>query len=292
MSKFIPNSFQVPNAFVDEVLDKISDSACKIYLVICRKTRGWNKEMDSISLSQFEDITGKSRPTIVKCLKELIKVGLVIEEESTIHGNTFKLGNETSIGCVLNFPCKNSLLGELEAGSKNSLPLLVKNFNHASKNILPLLVKIFNTQSITIKNNSQSNKKINKKDSAEQPESKKSESQKPEKFDFKNALIENGVSEKLATEFMQVRKAKGGVSTERAFSILSKQIEKANLTFVQAIEFCLNRQKPWAAFEAQWYFNEQNRTSQPQQTKQPYQRRFGNSQQQTPVMRDVVGEHA
>ena len=292
MSKFIPNSFQVPNAFVDEVLDKISDSACKIYLVICRKTRGWNKEMDSISLTQFEEITGKSRPTIVKCLKELIKVGLVIEEESTIHGNTFKLGNETSIGCVLNFPSKNILLGESKTGSKNSLPLLVKNFNHTSKNILPLLVKIFNTQSITIKNNSQSNKKINKKDSAEQPESKKSESQKSEKFDFKNALIENGVSEKLATEFMQVRKAKGGVNTERAFSILSKQIEKANLTFTQALEYCLNRQKPWAAFEAQWYFNEQNRTSQPQQKNQQYQRRFGNSQQQAPSMRDVVGEHA
>ncbi|WP_244939684.1 replication protein [Acinetobacter guerrae] len=292
MSKFIPNSFQVPNAFVDEVLDKISDSACKIYLVICRKTRGWNKEMDSISLTQFEEITGKSRPTIVKCLKELIKVGLVIEEESTIHGNTFKLGNETSIGCVLNFPSKKILLGESKTGSKNSLPLLVKNFNRASKNILPLLVKIFNTQSITIKNNSQSNKKINKKDSAEQPESKKSESQKSEKFDFKNALIENGVYEKLATEFMQVRKAKGGVNTERAFSILSKQIEKANLTFTQALEYCLNRQKPWAAFEAQWYFNEQNRTSQPQQKNQQYQRRFGNSQQQAPSMRDVVGEHA
>ncbi|MEW7966661.1 replication protein, partial [Acinetobacter baumannii] len=103
MSNFVPNAFQVPNAFVDDVLNKISDAACKIYLVICRKTRGWNKEMDSISLSQFEEITGKSRPTVVKCLNELIKVGLVVEQPSTIHGNTFKLGNDTSIGMVLKF---------------------------------------------------------------------------------------------------------------------------------------------------------------------------------------------
>ncbi|MBR8595435.1 replication protein, partial [Acinetobacter baumannii] len=113
MSNFVPNSFQVPNAFVDEVLNKISDAACKIYLVICRKTRGWNKEMDSISLTQFEEITGKSRPTVVKCLNELIKVGLVVEQPSTIHGNTFKLGNDTSVGLVLKFPSKKFLLPEI-----------------------------------------------------------------------------------------------------------------------------------------------------------------------------------
>ncbi|MGM7312812.1 replication protein, partial [Acinetobacter baumannii] len=180
MSNFVPNSFQVPNAFVDEVLNKISDAACKIYLVICRKTRGWNKEMDSISLTQFEEITGKSRPTVVKCLNELIKVGLVVEQPSTIHGNTFKLGNDTSVGLVLKFPSKKFLLPEIYGQtSKNSLPLLVKNFNYTSKNFLPLLVKIFNTQSITIKNNSQSNKKINKK---REPVSEKPKSEKPTEF--------------------------------------------------------------------------------------------------------------
>ncbi len=164
MSKFVPNSFQVPNAFVDEVLAKISDAACKLYLVICRKTRGWNKEMDSISLTQFEEITGKTRPTVIKCLRELIKVGLVVELKSTFHGNTYKLGDETNIGMVVNFPSKNILLGENPSnGGKKSLPLLVKKFNYASKNILPLLVKNFYTQSITIKNNSTKNKKINKK---------------------------------------------------------------------------------------------------------------------------------
>ena len=90
MSSFIPNSFQVPNAFVDEVMCQIGDVAAKLYLIICRKTRGWYKEVDSISLSQFQKISGKSRPTITKALAELIQVGLVIECESTvteIHSN-------------------------------------------------------------------------------------------------------------------------------------------------------------------------------------------------------------
>ena len=112
MSQFTPNSFQVPNAFVDDVLNQISDAACKIYLVVCRKTRGWNKEMDSISLSQLEAITGKSRPTVIKAKNELINIGLLVEMPSTIYGNTYKLGDETNLGWMMKFPSKNILLGE------------------------------------------------------------------------------------------------------------------------------------------------------------------------------------
>lgn len=292
MSNFIPNSFQVPNAFVDEVLNKISDAACKIYLIINRKTRGWTKEMDSISLSQLELMSGKSRPTVIRAKNELIQYGLIIELPSTAYGNTYKLGDETSINFIVKFPSKEILLSKKEhSDSKEFLPLLVKKFNYASKNILPLLVKNFYTHKTTIKNNSQSNKKINKKSPTQKVVSEKPNAPK---FDFKGALTEHGVSEKLATEFMQVRKAKGGVNTERAFTLLKNQIEKANLTCAQAIEYCLNRQKPWAAFEAQWYFNEQSRvsTQQPnQQTTQTYQRRFGNSQP-SQNMRDVTGEQA
>ena len=44
MSKFVPNSFQLTNAFVDEAMNKISDASVKIYLLIVRKTRGWGRE--------------------------------------------------------------------------------------------------------------------------------------------------------------------------------------------------------------------------------------------------------
>lgn len=274
MSSFVPNSFQVPNAFVDEVLNKISDAACKIYLVICRKTRGWNKEMDSISLSQLEEITGKSRPTVIKAKNELIKVGLVVEMPSTVHGNTYKLGDETSVGWTVKFPSKENLLDQDDStASKKVLPVLVKKFNYASKEFLPLLVKNFYTQSNTIKNNSTKKKNNKKNDSApEQP--------KADKFDFKAALINNGVSEETASEFMQVRKAKRSVNTERAFTLLAAQVEKANLTLAQGIDYCLNRQKPWAAFEAQWYFNEKKQSTQAPVQQQPQRRRFGNQENQ------------
>ena len=78
MSKFIPNSFQLPNAFVDEMLAQVSGSACKVYLLIVRKTRGWQKEKDCISYSQIQKNTGiKSHETIKNALNELLELGLI-----------------------------------------------------------------------------------------------------------------------------------------------------------------------------------------------------------------------
>lgn len=87
MSRFIPNSFQVPNAFIDDVLTKISGNACKIYLLIIRKTRGWNKEADRISYSQIQKLTGiGSSATVDKAVSELVDLGLIF----------YKKGNEKS----------------------------------------------------------------------------------------------------------------------------------------------------------------------------------------------------
>lgn len=234
MSKFVPNSFQVPNAFVDEVLGKISDASCKLYLVICRKTRGWNKETDSISLSQFEDITGKSRPTVVKCLNELIQAGLVVEQPSTIHGNSFKLGDETSVGFMLKFPSKEFLLAEKSnKASKNSLPLLVKNFNYSSKNILLLLVKIFNTQSITIKNNSTKIKKINKKSNVV---SEKSKNESKNFYDAKSIELPNSIDRNLWNQFVEMRVGIKKPLTENAVNLILKKLESFGALANQSLE--------------------------------------------------------
>ena len=82
------------------------------------------------------------------------------------------------------------------------------------------------------------------------------------KFVFKNELKKLGVSEEDASEFMQVRKSKKAVNTKNAFDSLVSESQKANLTLVQAINYCLKRQKPWGAFMASWYANEQTQTPQ------------------------------
>ncbi|EOR08640.1 hypothetical protein F896_01166 [Acinetobacter genomosp. 15BJ] len=160
MSKYTPNSFQVTNAFVDEAMNKISDPAVKIYLIINRKTRGWNKEEDALSISQLEKLSGKSRPTVVKCTTELVKVGLVKLHKKSEHGNVFSLTDNYNVGTLINFPGKSGVLvqafslfnGQLvktfnyqklvpkksNRGRKSKKPRL--NFPHKSN----LLVKAFN----------------------------------------------------------------------------------------------------------------------------------------------------
>lgn len=110
MSKYVPNSFQVANAFVDEAMSKISDASVKIYLIINRKTRGWAKECDALSITQLEKLSGKSHPTVVRCTKELVKVGLVKKHEQSIYGNVYSLKDNYFVGEHINFASKSSVL--------------------------------------------------------------------------------------------------------------------------------------------------------------------------------------
>ena len=83
----------IPNEFFDEVMKNVNGNELKILLSVFRKTYGWvigsddkgnpvYKTQDSISLSQFQDITGiKSINTVKKYLKSLIDKGYIIQTE-------------------------------------------------------------------------------------------------------------------------------------------------------------------------------------------------------------------
>ena len=51
---------------------KLSGSQWQVLLVVIRKTYGWGKLEDSISLSQFQKETGLTKAMICRCLKELV----------------------------------------------------------------------------------------------------------------------------------------------------------------------------------------------------------------------------
>lgn len=92
MSRFIRNSFQIPNSFVDEYLDSLSGKAIKCYLLIARKTTGWRKDSDRISTSQFMAQCGiKDRKTAYAAIEELESVNLVNIERKQGEINEFSL---------------------------------------------------------------------------------------------------------------------------------------------------------------------------------------------------------
>lgn len=85
-SKFIPNSFQVPNAVVDELMDDLKDVEFRCYITLIRQTTGWNKQFDFISVSQFQKFTGRGKTAIVAAMRNLQNLGLVVELEQTKNG--------------------------------------------------------------------------------------------------------------------------------------------------------------------------------------------------------------
>ena len=92
MSKYIANAFQIPNAVVDDLMSRLSPNAFKCYVLIVRKTTGWGKSTDKISISQFQAIAGiKKRDTVISALAELEKLNLILPVKKAGLVNEFRL---------------------------------------------------------------------------------------------------------------------------------------------------------------------------------------------------------
>lgn len=154
MSKFVPNSFQIANAFVDDAMNKISDASVRIYILIVRKTRGWTKESDALSLRQLEKLSKKSRPTVCKCLSELEEVGLIKKHHQSKYGNVYSPVDNYDLGEWVKFPHKKVMVKSLILFKKD----MVKNFYHfgygenSSQIVAEFWLKISSEKSVVVKN--------------------------------------------------------------------------------------------------------------------------------------------
>lgn len=81
-----PNYTQTPNILFDHWLPLLGECELRVLLVIMRKTFGWHKVRDRISISQLEKMTGSHRSNIIKATKDLIKKGLIKKEVSGDRG--------------------------------------------------------------------------------------------------------------------------------------------------------------------------------------------------------------
>ncbi len=73
----IPNTTQVPNVLLDEVIPRLSSSPVRVLLAIIRLTYGFGKSSDRLSLSYLAKKTGLSRRRVidgVKSLGDIIKI--------------------------------------------------------------------------------------------------------------------------------------------------------------------------------------------------------------------------
>ena len=243
MSSFIVNSFQTPNALVDELLGDLSGNALKCYMVIARKTVGWQKESDSISVLQFQEITKiKDERTIRAALAELEKIGLIKSKKVRGKSTTFRLVTDFSGGKP---PTKN-------VGTKNAPPTK----NVGAKNVGGVGAKNAGTtpckKCTPTKNNINTNINTNNNTS-------------------ETAILsfcqEQGLDTDLAKEFLRYRKSIKAPLTLNAIKTIHSQAKKAGMSLAEALSTVMAR--GWRGFEADWVVKKT--TQKPQNPQVDYQ---------------------
>lgn len=89
------NYTQIPNVIFDEWQSKLKPQELSVLMAIARKTLGWQKTKDIISLSQIELATGLCRNTVISSIRKLEKSDLVKKDK---HGK----GKATKVSFELN----------------------------------------------------------------------------------------------------------------------------------------------------------------------------------------------
>lgn len=87
------NHTQLSNDFIDNHMRHLNPAAISVFIVITRKTTGWHKDTDAISISQITDLTGLSHSGTLKAIKELESKGLI----SVIRSKSEKGHNHTNL---------------------------------------------------------------------------------------------------------------------------------------------------------------------------------------------------
>ena len=239
MSKFIPNAFQIPNSVIDELLAKLTCAELKCYLFVVRKTKGWNKESDSISVSQFMEVTGLSNRSVITACESLVEMGLLERSGGERKLNTYSVK-------AFDFS---------ESGEKSSSVKSGENFSESGEKSSSDLVKKVHTQNNN-KNTIQNNNKKN---------TKKSES---------DLLAEFGIVGQLADDFITHRKACKAPITKTALEGFQREADKLGMPIAEAVAYAIER--GWRGFKADWYRRDLN--NQPAEQMPANKPKFSNDQ--------------
>lgn len=265
--KYIPNSFQIANAVVDDFLSRMSGSAWKCYGIIVRKTTGWQKEMDYIPVTQFKTLAGiKKSDTVTDALKELEELGLIISIK--------RQGQVT--GYRLNMPEPTTENGGTTTPEKGVHPkngTTPENGGYPPPKIGGTTTpeKGGSSKHTTKPTNTKHN--IHASAAADAPVSAKPETKpdKPKKrkpsaarieLEAYRVLGEHGIDGQLAQDYIALRKSHRAPITQTALRGIEREANNAGLSLEQALTICCER--GWRGFRAEWLHSDRgNHPAQP-----------------------------
>jgi len=111
---------QIPNALLDQAMAHMGNAELRIVLAVLRKTSGWHKERDRISLTQFEEMTGLTRSNVLQGIKHAVMHKWIAQYESGI-ARFYELTLDAGIAAVL------------DAGGTVAIPeMVLKQYHHGT----------------------------------------------------------------------------------------------------------------------------------------------------------------
>lgn len=234
MSNFISNAFMMPNDLIDKgYMAKMKGAALPCYLFIVRKTRGWNKSNDNISISQLVEGTGYKKDAVLGGIEQLISMGIV--EKISFQNRPSKYTLTDNVIAVGNTASDNSAVGNTDTAVDISDSNLSEIPTHKNN------IKTTNTKTNVV-------------------------SDSKAKFSFVEALKNLGADDQLIHDWLAVRKTKKASNNQTSFNRFENQFSKSNLDINTVLRICIERD--WKGFEVSWLnnVNLSEYQEQPQQT--------------------------
>lgn len=133
----LPNHTQTPNSLFDYWLERIDTLAeLKVTLAIIRKTFGWHKQEDTISITQLIKATGLSRQGVIDGLEAGLQRGLIVRRPAKRNGFCYglRLVNDLDQSKVLtSLKIRLEPVNSLDQSLVNSLDPQKKDINKLTK---------------------------------------------------------------------------------------------------------------------------------------------------------------
>lgn len=139
------SSPQLENGFI-RISTELWDAICKLRIpgecrqvfdFIIRKTYGWNKKEDAISLSQFVSGTGIIKTHIQRSIKKLEDMNLIVTKKGNDHGNFYRINKKYQTWKPLpkKVTLPNKVIGVTKEGNK-SLPIMGHTIDNYTKDTI------------------------------------------------------------------------------------------------------------------------------------------------------------
>lgn len=218
----------LPNDLVDKgYMALMKGPALACYLFIVRKTRGWNKSTDSISVSQLVDGTGYNKDSVLKGCEKLVELGIVVRKSFANQPAKYDLTD--GIFAVDILDSEKNAVENLDSKTNSAVDILEGGVDILDSTQSKISTHNNNYKTTNTKTNINNGEKTN-------TTSEKSKKQKKELFNAKPVELPENVNRELWIQFVEMRTANKKPLTENAVKLILKKLQSFGALANQSLE--------------------------------------------------------